>query len=363
MRVVHILNDVTGRGNGIVNTAVDLALEQARLGYAVAVISAGGEYEPLLARAGILHCRLDQSRRPDRLVRALRSLRVLLRDFAPDVVHAHMCTGLVLAWLCRGSSAFALVGHLHNVHDPQSILMGLADRVIAVSHSVSATMVARGISKDKLRVVLNRTLDTPRCAPLNEIEPARLAHPAVVTVCGMTHRKGIQELIAAFEMVGEDIADAHLYLVGDGAQRQLFEQLASRSRQAQRIHFEGFQKEPRAYMRAADVFVLASRRESFGLVLVEARQAGCAIVATDVDGVAEALDWGRAGILVPARNALALSIALRDLLCSEEERLQWRIWARQGISNYSIRVMASEVENVYRELAAPQRAGVVSRLA
>ena len=363
MRVVHILNDVTSLGNGIVNTAVDIALEQARIGYAVAVASNGGEYEPLLAQAGIHHYKLNQSRQPAKLLRALWSLRELLRDFAPDVVHAHMCTGLLLAWLCKGSSDFALVGHLHNVHDRQSVLMGLADRVIAVSHSVSSTMIARGIPKNRLRVVLNRTLDSTRCVPLSEVEPAYLARPAVVTVCGMTHRKGIQELIAAFEMTAKDMTDAHLYLVGDGAQRKLFEQQAFHSKWRDRIHFEGFQKEPRAYMRSADVFVLASRRESFGLVLIEAREAGCAIIATDVDGVAEALDWGRAGMLVPPRNALALSIALRDMLSSEEERLQWRIWARQGISNYSIRAMATDVENVYREIRAPRQAVAVSRIA
>ena len=55
MRILHILNDVTDRGNGIVNTAVDLAIEQARQGLDVAVISAGGGYVPLLQSAGVLH--------------------------------------------------------------------------------------------------------------------------------------------------------------------------------------------------------------------------------------------------------------------------------------------------------------------
>ena len=49
-----------------------------------------------------------------------------------------------------------------------------------------------------------------------------------------------------------------------------------------RIHFEGFQAEPQRYMLATDIFVLASHCESFGLVLTEAREAGCAIIASDV---------------------------------------------------------------------------------
>jgi glycosyltransferase involved in cell wall biosynthesis len=350
MRILHILNDVTDRGNGIVNTAVDLAIEQARQGCEVAVASAGGGYKPVLERAGVLHLTLDQSRSLSRMLRALWSLRRQIVEFHPDVVHAHMRTGLLLAWFWARFHRFALVGHVHNVHDRESVIMGLADRVIAVSHSVAATMAQQGIAENKIRVVLNRTLGSRRHAALAEVMPAALAKPSIVTVCGMSHRKGVDELISAFELVGQQLPSAHLYLVGDGSERKQFQERAHRSRWNDRIHFEGFQAVPQAYMLSADVFVLASRRESFGLVLIEAREAGCAIVATDVDGVAEALDGGEAGMLIRARDAKALADALCHLLRSEDERNQWRIKARRGIERYCVRAMALEMRNVYDEL-------------
>lgn len=355
MRVLHILNDVTDLGNGIVNTAVDLALEQKRQGLVVAVASAGGGYQQLLERAGVIHLALDQSRSPLQLLRALRLFHRMVREFRPDVVHAHMRTGLLLAWLCKRFNSFVLVGHVHNVHDRESIMMGLADRVITVSQSVASTMVKKGISGNKVRVILNRTLENLRQPPIEEITSAVLARPAIVSVCGMSYRKGIEELIAAFDLVAQEIAEAHLYLVGNGPQRELFEEMARRTSVRDRIHFEGFQSEPRAYMLSADVFVLASRRESFGLVLIEARQAGCAIVATDVDGVAEALDWGRAGMLVPPRNVRAMAIALRDMISNEAERREWQASGRVGIANYRVEVMASEILDLYEELIAPER--------
>ena len=82
MRVLHILNDVTDRGNGIVNTAVDLAIEQVRQGLEVAVASAGGGYLPLLERAGVVHLFLDQSRNPMQLLRAIWRFRSHLRHFS-----------------------------------------------------------------------------------------------------------------------------------------------------------------------------------------------------------------------------------------------------------------------------------------
>jgi glycosyltransferase involved in cell wall biosynthesis len=351
MRILHILNDVTDRGNGIVNTAVDLAIEQTRQGCVVGVVSAGGGYETLLQRLGVHHFTLDQSRHPVKLLRAVPSFQQILIEFRPDVVHAHMRTGLLVAWFSRRHQSFALIGHVHNVHDRfASLLMGIADRVIAVSESVAATMASRGIPAKKIRVVLNRILGSPRRPALQGIEPKTLARPSIVTVAGMTSRKGIEELITAFEIVGRDFPDAHLYLVGDGPERKQFEQQASRSLHRARIHFEGFQRIPQAYLLSAGVFVLASRRDSCALVLVEAREAGCAIVATNVDGTAEALEGGRAGVLVPPRNSAALAEALCRMIGNEEELSRWRIRARQAIENYSIDAMVREVNNVYEEL-------------
>ena len=360
MRVLHILNDVTDRGNGIVNTAVDLAVEQSRQGLDVAVASAGGGYKPLLERSGVLHITLNQSRRPAQLVQAMRMFRTVLHEFHPDVVHAHMRTGLLLAWLWRRFHRFGLIGHVHNVHDRESVMMALADRVIAVSESVAATMAAQGIAKRKIRVVLNGTLDSRRVPSLAEIEPAALRRPAIVTVGGMNHRKGIEELIAAFEMTPQD---AHLYLVGDGPDREQFERQARVSSRRDQIHFEGYQALPQAYMQAADVFVLASRRESFGLVLIEARQAGCAIVATDVDGVAEALDGGRAGLLVPAGDVNVLGHALAGMLNDHDARAEWQQKAKDGITRFRVNRMAFDVRTIYEELLANECGQAASDMA
>lgn len=350
MRILHILNDVTDRGNGIVNTAVDLAVEQARQGEIVAMASAGGEYETLLRNHDVLHLKLDQSRYPMQMMRAVMELRRQIRWFSPDVIHAHMRTGLLLGRVWSSIYSIPLVAHLHNVHDRESRLMGMATRVIAVSRSVSETVEKWGFAKDKIRVILNRTLGTPRLPSLHNLTPVQLTYPAIVAVGGLSHRKGIAELISAFEITAARHPKAHLYLVGDGPERSLFEQQANMSQWREHIHFEGFQLAPQRYMMSADVFVLPSRRESFGLVLIEAREAGCAIVASDIDGVCEALDGGRAGMLVPPQNVPALAEALSKLLESPVERLVWQQRAQQGIEAFRVEAMAREVRQVYAEL-------------
>lgn len=350
MRILHIMNHLSDRGNGIVNLAVDLGIEQAKAGHTVAVAAGHGGHEKLLQQFGIAYYHLDQKQAPKNLVVAFRICKRILDEFQPDIIHVHMRVGLLIGWFWSRLKHVPVVAHLHNVHDRSSLLMGLADRIIAVSSSVKRSMERQGIRSGKLRVVLNGTLCGERMQQSRSSQPAPLQKPAIITVGGMNDRKGIEELIAAFNLVAEEFAAAHLYLVGHGPERDKFERQASESLFRERIHFEGFQSDPMKYMLAADVFVLASRRESFGLVLTEAREAGCAIIATNVDGIPEALDGGEAGFLVPPKDPVALAAGLRMFLEDEELRNSWRQKAQKGMERLTTAQMAREVEKVYREL-------------
>lgn len=355
LRVLHLLNTVRETGNGIINTAVDLAWGQARLGHEVHVASGGGEFASRFAEWGITHHALDQRRGPVTLVRAAGRLRALLHGLRPEVVHAHMMTGAVLARAVRRPRAHGgplLVGHVHNVYQRSARLMALADVVLCCGTAVAATMRARGVAPERLRVVLNGTVGSPRLPVAAAVAPAALAHPAIVTVAGMNARKGIDELLQAFERVAARHRDAHLYLVGDGPERARFETIARAGAAADRVHFTGFLRDPMPHLRAADLFVLASRRESFPIVIGEARAAGCAIVATDVDGVRESLDGGRAGVLVPPRDAVALAEAIGRLLDDPASRARQAAAALEGLGHYRVERMVAETVALYRETLA-----------
>ncbi|MBD6614879.1 glycosyltransferase family 4 protein [Komarekiella sp. 'clone 1'] len=350
MRIIHILNHVQKIGNGIVNVAVDLACLQAKTGNEVAVVSVGGEYEALLAVCGVKHYHLDQQRNPINIIKAAVRYQAIAAEFQPDIVHAHMMTGIVLARFLRYGHKYALVSTVHNEFQRTSLLMGLADRVIAVSKAVQASMARRGIPENKLRVVCNGTLGSPRTRNLHDYQPLPLQHPAIATVAGMYKRKGIAELIAAFEQIALNFPQAHLYLVGNGPDRELFEAQALATSVGERIHFEGFQPEPQRYLKSCDIFVLASHRDPCPLVLSEAREAGAAIIGTQVDGIPEALDYGQAGLLVPTKDSKALAKALVQLLSNADTLYEWKNRANQNLEWLNASRVHQETLGVYCEL-------------
>lgn len=355
IRVLHLLNAMTGWGCGIVNAALDLMSGQKGQPLEFAVCSGEGEWLPLLESNGIPHFVLDQKRTLTNLPRAVFSLRRVVDAFQPDIVHSHMITGTLLARAVQCARPFRTVAQVHNIHQRSSRLMAIADRVVAVSNAVAKDMAGQGVPAAKIRVVQNGILGSMRLSDPAAIAPRPLQQPAIVTVAGMNHRKGIAELISAFEQIHSRFPASHLYLVGNGPDRQEFETQAMGSAAGAHIHFEGFQPDPAAYMKAASVFVLASRRDSFGLVLTEARQCGCAIVATGVDGIPEALEYGAAGLLVPAQNPAALADAITHLLRNPHAAARLRSRATQNLDAFSVERVAAQMTDVYRELL-PQMA-------
>ena len=351
MRILHLLNKATDRGNGIVNVAVDLAMEQVRQGHEVSFAAESGGYTPVLKAAGV-RCFLAPQSGVTKLVRNSRNLLRIVREVQPDVLHTHMRSGLLLVAPWARLLGKPVVMHLHNIHDRAYGITRLPNRVIAVSHSVADTLIGQGVPATRVRIVLNGVLGSRRVS-----EPPALTslqHPAVLTVAGMeTERKGIPELIEAFNMIPPAGPPSHLYIIGDGTEFNRFKALAQATPAAGRIHLLGFKADPRPFLHACDLFVLPSRRESFGLAILEAREAGCAILASDVDGIPELLENGRCGVLTPPQDSRSLAAAMCRLLEDPELRQRLGQQAQTGLERFSVQHMTQQVLDVYAELVPP----------
>ncbi len=353
MKILHLANHCHEIGNGIMNVAVDLACEQARMGHTVAFGSAGGSYVDLLEKWGVRHFAVRQHwRKPAAALAGFQALRRIIREHAPDIIHAHMISGALMARALKPLGDFALVTTIHNDWQSSAVLMGAGDVVISVSDATRDAMAARGVDRAKLRTVRNGPLGSPRHTSPRRTSPLpapMLARPAILTVCGMYYRKGVAELIDAFAAIAGRHPGVRLYLAGDGPDREAFEFQAARLPCAERIVFLGFVSQPGSLFAQADIFALASHSEPFGLALAEAREAGCAIVATAVGGVPEVLEHGRSGLLTAPKDPASLAAALERVLTDDWLRADLQRRAAQNVEWLTCARMAAETLAVYRE--------------
>lgn len=348
MNIVHLVPHVRNTGNGLVNVAVDLACVQADRGENVTVVGEAGDYESLLGAHGVGFVPLEGRSGPASLVRNAVEVGRTIRARRADIVHVHAMAGIAYAFPWRVVGGFKVVSTVHTAFRRSSILMGFADRVIAVSDANKRALEKRGVAGRKIVVLHNAPLESPRRLAFSP--SADLERPAIVSVAGLFHRKGIDVLIDAFDRIAARFPGAALYLVGAGPDEDAFRRQAAATSVASRVHFLGFQSDPQPFLRAADVFVLASREDPFPLVIAEARAAGCAIVGTRVDGIPETLDGGDAGLLVPAADAERLAEAISSLLASPELRARWAHAAGRGVDRYKVARLVDDTRAVYEEV-------------
>lgn len=182
-----------------------------------------------------------------------------------------------------------------------------ADGIVAVSGGVADDLAATlGLPRERIQVIYNPVV-TPRMLEMSR-EP--LEHewfganqpPVILSVGRLTAAKDYGTLLRAFAALRER-RTARLMILGEGEERSALEQLAGELGIQEDIALPGFVSNPYKYMRAAAVFVLSSRWEGFGNVLVEAMVCGSPAVATDCpSGPAEIFDYVGAGLLVDVGN-------------------------------------------------------------
>lgn len=349
-RVLHVVNRLSDRGDGISNVCVDLACQQAADGDRVAVATSLGGFTPLVQEFGVTVSEVDfRLRNVPTLVRTGLRLRRLLREFAPEIVHAHTVVATVLARMAVVGTGAKVVATVHNEYQRGVLLMAAAHRVVGVSVAVSEALQRRGVPRRKVRTVLNGVVGSARRRQVTAGPAVDLAEPALLAVGAVSHRKGADVLVEAAARLAKS-HDAHTYLAGN-VDWQAPRTTAKESAGADHIHFLGFEPDPRRLFVAATVYVLASRRDPAPLVLAEALEAGLPIVASAVDGVPELLADGAAGVLVPPGDADALAAAVGNLLDDERERARLAGAARDRSAQLGVARVCADYRAVYDEVA------------
>ena len=350
MRILQLLKHCN-LCNGHVNVAVDLACLHARDGHTVAVGSAGGDYEPFFRKNGIAHHRVVVGRSPLAVAGAAASVIALCRRFRPDVIHAHMMSSAVLGAVASRLFGVPLVTTMHNSFDRHSGLMRMGDAVVAVSEAERRLLLSRGYPDAKLVTIRNGTVGSPREAmdpggPLPEFPT-----PCIVALCGLHERKGVHHLIAAFARVAADHPDWHLNIIGEGPDAARLRAQVHELDLDSRVHLVGAVSNPKRLLERADIFALASLADPSALVLIEGRAAGCAMVATEVGGTAEALAFGAAGQLVPPGDPEAMAAAFAPLMASPDCLVEWRRRARENLEPFGVERTAAKYLALYERLS------------
>lgn len=304
--------------------------------------------QPRIMAGILLRILADGWRSPRVLARSLAALLRgvghigWLRDFEPDLVHAHWATyPSTVAWALGRllGRPFGFTCHAHDIFtERQLLLRKIEEAALAVTISrYNVEWLRAHVAGDAARrlQVVHCGVDMHN-APW---EPEGRDEGLILAVGRLDPIKGFDTLVDALGLLRERGVDARCRLVGSGPLEGELRARAAGLGLEERIEFAGARPQDvlRSWMREAAVFTLPSciaadgNRDGIPVALMEAMASGCATVSTRVSGIPELIEDGVGGLLVEPGDAGALADALQRLLADAALRRRLATGARARI--------------------------------
>ncbi|WP_050455513.1 glycosyltransferase family 4 protein [Candidatus Burkholderia verschuerenii] len=287
-------------------------------------------------------------------MRSMVRVKALLQRRKFDVVNTHSGHDSLVAGSAARLAGTPLIVRTRHLALPISSLATytwIPHRVIAVSHYVRRYLISAGVDEQRVQTIYDG-IPKPELLS-NSTLRAELGLGADATVACMVaimrDEKGHEDLIAAAQPLFDAYPNLHVVMAGNGPAFDRIKGIVRSLGLEQRIHMLGFRTDVPNIFRGSDMFVLPTHQEALGQAFIEAMAAGLPVIGTRVDGVPELIQDGVNGLLVPARDPLALRAALKRMIDDPELRQRLREESlRITERGFTIGDMAYETSLFYR---------------
>ena len=271
---------------------------------------------------------------------ASRRILKLIKDFAPDVIQTSLARAAHLAGPAARKLNIPLVAHTHDFVDLkyfQNVAVFTPATRAQRDYLMSQNIVAR-----KIELIPNFSC----FSPVTEVRCKREV-TKIVAHGRFVHKKGFDLLLRSFSQIAD--AHIHLYIAGDGAERQRLMALATALNLGDRVSFIGWQDNIRSFLLQGDLFVLPSRYEPFGIAALEAMACGIPIIATKCHGPVEILNNDSVWLCEAHEDALtdALKMAINDPDGRQQRAQQAWISFRE---HYAADKVVPKFESLYQSI-------------
>jgi glycosyltransferase involved in cell wall biosynthesis len=302
--------------------------------------------------------------------RAVRALYRLIREYQPDVIHTHLTMAGLWGRVLGRLLGVPVIVHTFHEHPFRGIygrlqtftfvqmergLARLTDSIITLSEGLRREIVDHYHLTRRSRITvlplgfdLSAFANMPRRAGLfRQMQHLPPDAPLVGIIGRLVPVKNHALFLEAAALLHRERPDVRFVIIGDGALRPALEAQAAALGLRGCVTFTGWLREMPTVYSDLDVLAISSFNEGTPVPIIEALASGCAVVATQVGGVADLLDNGAFGQLVPSGDAAALAAALRHALDHPPDPAAAR---HAMLSRYSIERLVADLASLYRGL-------------
>lgn len=228
-----------------------------------------------------------------------------------------------------------------------------SDAVTAVSQNLKEETLLNFKIKDEIKVIPNfidMSLYKQECNQVLRDKFAKKEEAILVHISNFRKVKRVQDVVKIFEKVNKQVP-SKLFMIGDGPERLKAEQLCRKLGIAKHVRFLGKLKVIEKFLCIADVFVLPSKTESFGLVALEAMASKVAVISTNSGGLPEVNIDGETGYLSDVGDVNKMADDTIHLLKDANKLNQFKNNALAHAKTFDLPNILPQYEAVYQELS------------
>ena len=232
-----------------------------------------------------------------------------------------------------------------------------SDAVTAVSQNLKDETLLNFKIKDEIKVIPNfidMSLYNQDCNKILRDKFAKKEEPILVHISNFRKVKRVKDVVKIFEKVNKQVT-SKLLMIGDGPERLKAEQLCRKLGIAKQVRFLGKLKVIEKFLCIADVFVLPSETESFGLVALEAMASKVAVISTNSGGLPEVNIDGKTGYLSDVGDVNKMANDTIELLKNTEKLNAFKNNALAHAKTFDLPNILPQYETVYQELSCKMK--------
>ncbi|MCQ9205355.1 MAG: glycosyltransferase [Omnitrophica bacterium] len=307
---------------------------------------------------------IDLKQEDGNIIRVVSKMRRAIKEHNIELIHTYLFDADLCGFLAGKTTGVSIIVSSvpsftflwKKKHQLRYKFLSLFfDRFITISEAIAKFMVNNcKISPKKVTAVhagfldeFNRQTDAATVSDMRKKFALTENNLVIGTVARLDSRKGYFYLLDAASKIIKDYPEVKLICAGGGEMQAELEEYARKLGIESEVIFAGTVNDVPNFLGLLDIFTLPSLDEGLGIVILEAMNAGLAVVASNVGGIPEMVDEAETGLLVEPANAEALANALITLIKDKDLRIKMGELAKQRVKRFSSQEMTRKLEEIY----------------
>lgn len=302
----------------------------------------------------------------------VRAIARLCGEHRIDIIHAHLQKAFISSLLATYFCSIAVVLHEHgpifrggtgSLYRLSLKLLGRRAGAIIANSQATKTAIEQTLGHGGVPIDV-----VPNFIDLQRYDPARYDRSSVRKNLGLDdgtflvgfvgrldRAKGADLLVEAAAHLGDERTAYRFLLVGDGPERGSLEERVRRLGLEETVRFHGLSENPAEVMTAFDVAVAPSRREAFGIAVLEAMRMKAPVLVSPVGGLPELTQHGTTGLVLAQNTPADIAASLRQLRADEPLRRRLVEAASRQVDALDNRKPIEQIVNIYKRMTGSGR--------